>query len=452
MMRVSLGLALLLFSACKPMVRQPIASLTAISDGNLTLGVVPVENEGGTQAYRLLVCRRAANYPKWMLEDSNRCRHALVDDYNNEIVFLQDDMERDFATKYTGYGKGLVVPGIIAAATVAGGYFGGRWLIKQPFISTPLEHVKSFYDKATGKVKTLIPDRLKNIDLNLRWIETQRARYRQAFSKVQIKASAVGGRMTDNVTTNLLAATREQGAIAREAEELYHWKETRKMLTEMMKFTGNASDTTRYDNYVKKLTNRAIKLNGDKPLAYNTKGSLLQAVQTMKNDADAAFKAKTLDQEKIAAISKYLDNLPKYNEIRRIMYVTKLKNSLSIIGQSVESADKHILSSMKNLDELKNTRVYSAIGGIKLETMQRLKKPAALTGAGAAVFALQTMTDIDKSIWGYSNRQVSAYWSQVFREGGLDDPRGVADLQVILKALADTLGYRVNEAALALGN
>ena len=119
MRSVGLMAILLLFVACKPVARGPVSDLEAVSDGNLTLGMVPVESSNGAQAYRLLICRKSASYPKWMLEDNNRCRPALLDDTGSEVVFIHDELERDFATKYTDYAKGFAVPVLVGVGATA---------------------------------------------------------------------------------------------------------------------------------------------------------------------------------------------------------------------------------------------------------------------------------------------------------------------------------------------
>ena len=142
MRSVGLLAVLLLVMACKPISRGPGPDydVSAIGNDTLTLGMVPVRNNSGVHAYRLLVCRKSASYPKWMLEDSNRCRPALLDQDSSEVVFLQDDLERDFATKYVGYAKGFILPALIGAGAVTigasaarTGAGAGKWVIEKGF-------------------------------------------------------------------------------------------------------------------------------------------------------------------------------------------------------------------------------------------------------------------------------------------------------------------------------
>ena len=109
------------FVACKPLVRQHVSDLSAVSDASLTLGVVPIERGDGMHAYRMLLCKKAESYPSSMLADDSRCRVALLDHNGAEVAFLPNEFKRDFATKYKGYAKAAIasfaiVPVALAAA------------------------------------------------------------------------------------------------------------------------------------------------------------------------------------------------------------------------------------------------------------------------------------------------------------------------------------------------
>ena len=98
----------------------------------------------------------------------------------------------------------------------------------------------------------------------------------------------------------------------------------------------------------------------------------------------------------------------------------------------------------KALFELKKNREYSQFG-ISYAGLRDL------TIKGAAGVALVTMTDLDKSVFGYADRQTSMHWSQVFSEG-MQSESEVKDLPTLLSGFADFFGHKVNPQALALGN
>ncbi len=98
--------------ACKPLARAPVMDLHAVTDGRLTLGVVPSATNDGMEAYRLLLCKKTAVYSEQAFNDPHVCRSALLDDNGQEVVFLHNELRRSFATKYSGHvaaGAGLLL-------------------------------------------------------------------------------------------------------------------------------------------------------------------------------------------------------------------------------------------------------------------------------------------------------------------------------------------------------
>ena len=93
-------------------------------------------------------------------------------------------------------------------------------------------------------------------------------------------------------------------------------------------------------------------------------------------------------------------------------------------------------------------------GGARIEKLEQLTKRDMIIGtAGGAGLATAIMLAIDKSIWGYADRQVSKHWNQIFVENDdFSDTRAVRDVRRILQALADEFDFVVNERALALGD
>ncbi len=74
-------------------------------------------------------------------------------------------------------------------------------------------------------------------------------------------------------------------------------------------------------------------------------------------------------------------------------------------------------------------------------------------GYGAAGLGAAIMLALDKSIWGYDERQVSKHWNQIFVENSdFKDTRVVKDVMFILQALAAEFDFVVNARALQLAN
>ncbi len=70
--------------------------------------------------------------------------------------------------------------------------------------------------------------------------------------------------------------------------------------------------------------------------------------------------------------------------------------------------------------------------------------------AGLGVTAL-VYASLDKSIWGYGEKQLGKHWSQIFSDkASFADAVSVTNLPAVLNKLADVLGHKVNTAALKL--
>lgn len=100
--------------------RAPTAGLYAVTDGRLTLGVVPGTNNEGMEAYRLLVCKKAAVYDEQVFGNNSICRSALVDNIGQEVVLLPNKLRRSFATKYKQLATGAGIAALAALGVVAG--------------------------------------------------------------------------------------------------------------------------------------------------------------------------------------------------------------------------------------------------------------------------------------------------------------------------------------------
>ncbi len=74
-----------------------------------------------------------------------------------------------------------------------------------------------------------------------------------------------------------------------------------------------------------------------------------------------------------------------------------------------------------------------------------------LSGLAAGLGATAVFASLDKSIWGYGEKQLGKHWSQIFNDkASFADAVSVTNLPAVLNKLADVLGHKVNTAALKL--
>lgn len=458
MRSVGLMAILLLFVACKPVARGPVSDLEAVTDGNLTLGVVAAESNNGVQAYRLLVCRKSASYPKWMLEDNNRCRPALLDNTGSEVVFIHDEFERDFATKYSGYAKGFAVPALIgvgAWAAVFGhsakGFIpikdgqGGivRW-VNTGWVRKITDPVVNIVGKITGP---LFGNKVS------KWIADAPGK---GFTLVR-KGNVW---VTDKIPGWLIVPT-EQYRLT------YHMERTGKFLTDSFKglningrmALSEGANELSWRNMLKKLTDEKSLLEDFKKADDKAK-YISDLEEQVKKMGGQEFVDKTNALFKDPVDPRYFERLPKSNQI--VNFQNLIKNGADFnpdarIAQLSEGAAEGFQATKFGDASLDNLSIDAAQRNV---THYRLNREHSFLGLnyenlknfaikGAAGVALVTMTDLDKSIWGYDDRQTSMHWSQVFSEA-IQSENQVKDLPALLSGFASFFGHHVNPQALAL--
>ena len=111
--------------SCKSSVRSPLTDLYAVTDGRLTLGIVPSTSDSGMEVYRLLVCKKNHVYNHQIFANNSFCRPALLDKKGQEVVLFPNKLRRPFATKFKHYaavGAGVT----FAALGVVGGI---KWFL-----------------------------------------------------------------------------------------------------------------------------------------------------------------------------------------------------------------------------------------------------------------------------------------------------------------------------------
>jgi len=459
MRSVGLMAILLLFVACKPVARGPVSELQAVSDGNLTLGMVPVENDEGAQAYRLLVCRKSASYPQWMLEDSNRCRSALLDQEDNEVVFIHSELERDFATKYTDYASGYAAPALIGIGATAAALGGGAFAIKKFSKATPVDGEKAagFFSRNWDRVKgwkifdnkvvratTGAPANIAARTPNYQRVALARYRYLDKqlsglkkgskFAKAKSKALGLD-------EAQLKEALTEQRKILFNGNDLFRLTEEQRALKDLKKAAKKGDEAQQA--YIKELNARIDKLQGEDGDRF--------IQRTLEMDETSLEHVERSDKVAIIRALKRVinDNEKFYSNPRGGEAIQGKIDTLTAKAKRGETPPAgSIQEASRALFNEKVGRKYTPFG-ISRKALRNITLGG--TAAGAAGIAVVTMSDLDKSVWGYGDRQISAHYSQVFSQSMQSENR-VKDLPRLLREFADFFGHRVNPAALALGN
>ena len=143
---------------------QPQSNLRAVTDGKLTLGVVPSRDEqSGMDAYRLLLCKKSAAHSEQHFNDSNFCRAALQDASGAEVVLLSNKLRRSVGAKYAGYTAGVAA--IVLAA------FGAKQGVK--WVKMSSKHIDSSGQTLMSEAMEALERRAPKLGQNIETLEKE---------------------------------------------------------------------------------------------------------------------------------------------------------------------------------------------------------------------------------------------------------------------------------------
>lgn len=176
-------------------------------------------------------------------------------------------------------------------------------------------------------------------------------------------------------------------------------------------------------------------------------------------------------------IKAYIDAAPiarEKIELEIIDEIASLKNKTEIRKLQLQ-ADVHAEAAVKNMRE-GDKKLYQLLLAQEEKSVARMEEALHLAETGkkkeaaaivkrveeertsalglaiaSALGSATVLATIDKSIWGYGEKQLGGYWSQIFNaKASFATAAAVDDMQTILTQLAKIFGHQVNAAALQL--
>ena len=406
------------------------------------------------------------------------------------MIILPDHLKRDFATKYKGYAKSATwaVPAF-ALATV-GVVFGpkaakavansdpGKWVKENPikwikdkpiawlrenpikwisnrgivtsskdFVATQWGDFTKWSGETVRGVTSKIPDHLllkgrpprrQTIDLYRKEADDFIAQYKKSIED-------------GKKNTELLTAAKNKAKAAERAEELLSLHR-QKSLWGKQKLKNKEAVNARIQAFEKEIKNDfMIEYEKVRDIRGLTADRLSKRIEDTRRyyemeSAREVVKLLRANTDDVAARTKAIDT--------RIDSITN-----TLIPRAEETLKKSVTNSefgyfgLKHADARTLGVPHRAVREGAEAVSSGARRGAIPIGAGT-VAAYGVMVSFDKSIWGYSDRQVSKHWSQIFHDQddfGADST-SVRDLPGILKSLADAYGFTVNSKAIALGN
>ena len=445
---ISLCCLVIVFVTCKSLTRQPHSEIRAVSDAQLTLGLVPIQRDDDMRAYRLLVCKKAGTYPPQLLADDNHCRIALLDENSTEVVFWPNDFKRDFATKYKGYIKHAVFATIAIVPLALVGRFAGGWKITKLVKKDRSKAGLALKDFAGGKFTSKLID--KGIGNNglMFYHGAWYVRFNEIFTKIaqssdvaeiqaEIKAFAA---LTDMFGT---------------AAELKALGDSKRIFAEV-----KALPTDKVKARIDRLQDDIVDANGS--TVFSEEGTFTNIFLKDKRHYQELITAATaegitLDEMKVLAAELrkaaeiYGEGLPLYEELYGKSNILRIVNSGDYQHMDLVLDEINKNFAQKQAELLADEDDVLRLTAEMVNVADKARRNAGMYTLGGGGLGISIISAIDKSIWGYADRQLNQHWNQIFVDNDdFGEAQPVLDIRFILKALADEFDFVVNERALQL--
>ena len=440
---LQIGSCCLLFAACKPLARHAASDIQAISDDRLALGMVPAQRSDGMQAYRMLLCQKMHSYSPYILADDSRCRVALHNNNGEEVVFFPNDFKRSFGAKYKGYAKQATILSIAVVPVALVGGIAGGWTI--------LRKLKNFSEKDI-KIGSKLLDGKFTAGLVEAGLGEKGWRYYEAAWSIKYEDYSNLLKNNEYKLALYEAANLEKATeTLTSASLLKSLTDGKKLIKRMEKLSPNklASRYSVLENEIKALNNGVLG---------HEEGSFLHEMNKQRKYTNSLFKESqsikpAVEKENTytqleSELLKYKDNVLRKFDIDAKMLILKNKdtNDFNTLTKEIDKVIKDTQDELLSNEE-DILRMYIEAHQFRATARQRAAVAATGVGAGFAAALLA----IDKSIWGYADRQIKKHWNQVFMTNdsfaNLSETR---DVLSTLKLFANELGFVINSRALQL--
>ena len=443
----SLCCSVVIVTACKSLMRQPHSEIRAISDAQLTLGLVPIQKGDGMHAYRMLVCKKAGAYPPQLLEDDSHCRVALLDEDSTEVVFWPNDFKRDFATKYKGYIKHAVLATIAVVPLALVGRQAGHWKITKLINKEQGGGSLALKDFADGKFSRKLIDSGIGSNGLMFYRHAWHVSSREIFAEIAKSTSTDVKEIQEEIKafndlTNMFKSAAELKALG-----------DSKRFFEQISTIPNDKIKARYDRLEEEIIdyNGSIRLDEEGSFTKNflEHTKYYQELITVATAAGKSLdEVKALAEELRKAAEVYGKWLPFYEELSAKLTVLMGRNN-SDYYRIVGRINDNFVN--KQAELLANENDVLRLSVEMVETDSNARRNASMYALGGGGLGIGILSAIDKSIWGYADRQLNQHWNQIFVDNDdFAEAQPVLDISVLLKALADEFGFAVNERALQL--
>ena len=415
---MSLSLLFVVF-ACKPLQRSGDglgSSLRSVTDGRVTLGVVPVTGDSGLDGYALLLCKNSHSYSRSSFTDDRYCRPALLTSQGQQAVFIPDQMKgHDGAINYRSMVTKAAIFMGVAGIAVIGGKYALKALgknIERPFTFTRnldrLAKKSSInkevldYSNAVKKLKkaesqSVVPDKLQSYTEAV----TEKQNILKSASKINI------------------------GAASRRALDSF--------LTTVTKMNKNTSPDNIKNAFVRSIDAEKLKITARQE----------QFTKIIHADAMAVVTEHYDDSLKVLGnvdnVLVNLDAIEDLNPEKAKEAATKAKSLLD--GEINKALDKHA--------KLLNQRKFN-FASVEVDTGKIIDVAGyGAAGAGATLFLTSTLAPnlfVKHPHGAAGDSTLRSHWQKVFifQDYGFSQRHAVKSVDHLLRKIATELNLQVN--------
>ncbi|MDE3269820.1 MAG: hypothetical protein OYH77_06015 [Pseudomonadota bacterium] len=422
-MKWAIYAALLLVLACKPLHRSgdgQDSELQSITDGRMTLGVVPVTGDV-MDGYALLLCKNEHSYSAAKFTDDRYCRPALLTASGQQAVFIPDQMKgHDGSINYRSMvTKSAIFLGVAGLATI-----GGSYIIKKLGQNSD-QPLKLTMPKFTRKISSLA----KRSGIDKEVLDYNRAVRNLRKAEDKLKAPEILQKHTDAVAEKkaiLASATGvETGLVAQRMLDSFAVK--------LQRFTDKSKPKAIKDAWQNTLEAEKAKI----------------IAKQGKFEKVSEPRAAAVITENYQRYLKVFDNIDGDAMKGLSDSDLDLAKAKQLIADTRERLNKEITKKLNDHATLLDKRKFNA-ASLTVESNKIIDTAAyAATTAGAALLLTSTLAPnlfVKHPHGAGADGTLRAHWQKVFifQDYGFGQAHEVKSIHTILRKIADELNLQVN--------
>ena len=430
-MRFIICLSLLL--ACKPLHRtgtRDDSGLRSVSDGRVTLGVVPVTGHSGLDGYALLLCKKnSLSYSTKIFTDDRYCRPALLTESGQQAVFIPDQMKgHDGSINY----RDMVTKAAIFMGVAGFGVIGGKYAYR------------ALGKNSDGSLLAFT----RNVDNTSRTRNLGKLAKKSSVTKealdysksVRILRQAKNEDKTLETINRLTQAVIEKEDILKSAYEIDSFVSGRRISNSFATVLNKLSDNTPTDEIKKEL---AKHIDKEKSTLIRRHTRLMRTI-----DDDAVYQVTRNYEVSLEIFDGFADEVVD-DVFKGSSNMRQNKEAFEKFRRSIdEELDKSLNKHEELLQQRKFNFVSKEVDDSRINRITDIVGYGA-AGAGTTLLLANTLAPnlfVKHPHGAGGDATLRSHWQKVFifQDYGFNQVHQVDSIDILLRKIATELGLQVN--------